>query len=279
MKYFLLTIFPTFLVGCSSTYGPVNANNFQEKILVERKDKTFALGESLLNKNECFPVITKPICWVGQREKSFVATEIVDMQMYEISNTGRTGIQKDYLYLAASEVAMQENFPMFTPLEERLIITCSKGVSYETHGNILGTSTGLGYLNSKTTVEDSTQCLVSKTLSILFFKDKDALKKGILQRTNSGIVSSENFVPMIDLYRGITPNLPHLKDIDTPTTKVFTNYIENAWKYHYEPKALSFDIRKKLGVTSTKPWYINDEFKKNQDSLTNDPISKRRISY
>jgi hypothetical protein len=260
MKHLLLTIFILFCSGCSTTYGPVTSNNFQEKILIERMDRTFAAGKSLINQNECFPVLTKPICWDATGGKSFEPTEMLDMQMYEISNKSNYGIQKDFLYLAAAEVASQMAYPMFTSLSEQMIVTCSKSENYVTYGGISG-------VNSK--------CLISTRLRILLIKDKNDLKKGVLARNNS--FENSNFVPFIDLYRGTTPNLPRGKDVDTPSIKLLTLDIENAWKYHYEPRNLSNELRKKLGATLTSPWTIIDEATKNKEVLNNDPITLRRV--
>lgn len=275
MKYFLSIIFIVLCSGCSTTYGPVTSNNFQGKISVERMDRTFAAGKSLLNQNECFPVLTKPICWAATAEKSFDTTEMLDLQMYEISNGSHYGVNKDFLYLAAAEVASQMAYPMFTSLSEQMIVTCSNDKKYVTRGGVSGVNSGFMHLDATTSIEDASRCFISTRLRILLFRDKNDLKKGVFERNNA--FKSKDFVPFIDLYRGTTPNLPRSKDVDAPTVKLLTIDIENAWQYHYDPSILSDELRKKLGITSTRTWSIVDEASKNQDALNNDPITLRRI--
>lgn len=240
-------------------------------------DKSFALGETLFNKDECFPNISKPICRLAAGEKSFEATTPLNIEAYEISTTGHDNIEHEYLYLAAAELSAQINLSMFTPIIENISLYCTKDKTYTTNGRIFTSEKNISNFNSNTKLEETTNCSTTKKIQFIFFNDKSDLSKGVLEKTNSGIGATNNFNPTINLYRGTTPNLPEYKDINTPEIKLFYIYHQNAWKTHYLSVDLAQELRKKLKISKINQWKVIDAAKQNIEQQEADILNRRKI--
>lgn len=274
--FYLFLIF--FISGCASKFGPVTSNSFRDHITIKRMDRSFALGHTIFNEKECFPVITKPICRLTVGEKAFEATKLLDIESYEISVSSYDDINREYLYMAAAELAMQEGYPMFTPLIEVTSLLCSKEKIYTTNGGISAAGANSAYLNSTTKMNEGSSCLITKRMDIILFRDKTDLSKGVLEKTNSGPAETKHFNPEIDLYRGTTPNLTEYREINNSEYKLFYLYHDNAWKTHYVPADLAEVLRKKLNISHVRPWQVEDMARKNKVEKDADTLSTRKIS-
>lgn len=251
-RIFAFTLISLSISGCSSMFGPVTVKNFRETVEIKKIDKTFATGHSLIGTKECFPNLTKPICRTSAGEKIFEIESVFDdIAQYEITYSSRDGFNKEYLYLIAAELAIQEGYPMFTPLTEQLTARCTKDQAIKSFAtfnslNNIGNGSVVSY------VEDNSNCLLTMTLTTLYFKDKKPLTQGLLSKQNSGIAQTSNFYPVIDLYRGTTPNLPSYRDISNNNLQLIYTYFNEAWRSHYDPTNTSVALSKKLGAPSSQ---------------------------
>lgn len=237
------------IVGCATDLRGIDASNFRDRIHVERRDVTLYLGKYIGPEQECFPPIDKRICRVRSNGQPLYQNESkLDMEIFDLSiKFGTSGIDSDVsdelMFLAAAELAMQRSYKMFTPLENSVSLSCSSDDVTSINGQIFSST----YF-ARSTTSKSTTCAGSKKRQFLFFNDKSALGKGVLEQDHSSEFDTKNAWPLLSLYYGAIPDLSYPTVVSTPSFKYIPNWPVEGWKQHYEADTVSKAMRQKHGV-------------------------------
>ena len=275
MRIFLLVIF-ALMAGCSTA----PKGGFWDKLEAEKSDETFHLVRYVGAQANCFPPISNPEC-VPPTKDAVIYEEIKQLQMEEFSlslpsgDFFSQGRIKDMLYLAASDLALQRGFSMFTLTWDMQISLCRNyGSDVSTNGTVnrLGNQ---GYYSGTTTVTPRNICGGSHTIRVLMFNDKEPLAAGVFVRSNSG--HNRNLRPKRNLYFGSMPGLRYEDFNRMPEPGVLISTPSNAWKVHYDAKGLATDLRAKYKVGETGPILFRDALVENLKKEAEDPLQKNRI--
>lgn len=263
----LALIAVTFLVGCASSGAPVGVSNYRERLTIEREDVTYYAGKYIGTEKGCFPPITQRLCRTRLDDEALYATtKALDMESFELAlsvrsshSVGNGNPVKDFLYLAASDFALQRGYAMFTTLNESVFWVCNSGTDAQTSGIISTGPYGQSRVLATTTASPTSNCSGTRRLKVLLFRDKDDLALGVLKIQHSGMLASTSAWPVIDLYQGSIPGLKPRKDIISSSIIQITDINENAWKVHFDAPLLSKDLRAKYQLTDTSPYTFVEE--------------------
>lgn len=271
----LLPLLAFFLTGCS-TMAP---GGVWDGLKVSKDDATFFTGKYVGSQTDCFPPLEKRQCMPLKGEAAqYEVEQKVQMEAFSLSLMAPDFFAfkktKDMLFLAASDLAIQRGFSMFTVTTEIDTSTCRSGVEASTSGTF-SSNGDQAYYSGTTTVRPTDKCLFSQSIRVLMFNDKGPLAKGVLKKANSG--SAQWLYPETSLYLGTIPNLKRSDFNYQPDATSLVRTPENAWKIHYDAKGLSSDLRAKYAITATAPISFIDEFEANLKNEANDPVKKRRV--
>lgn len=272
---FLLTL--SLIAGCATgTKG-----GFWGELKAEKSDASFHLVRYEGTKTNCFPPISSPECWPPEKDAT-IYKEVRSLEMEEFSFTLPSGDFfaqariKDMLYLAASDLAIQRGFSMFTVIWDMQISLCRNyGSDVSTTGSVsrIGDQ---GYYSGTTTVTPRNVCSGSHTIKVLMFNDKEPLGLGVFERSNSG--QNQNFRPKRELYFGTMPGLRYEDFNRMPEPGVLITTPPNAWKVHYDASGLSSDLRSKYKIGEIGPVPFRDTLVENLKREAADPLQKNRVT-
>lgn len=272
----LLLLTSALIAGC--TTAP--KGGFWGELEAEKSDKSFHLVRYVGTQKNCFPPISSPEC-VPPAKDVVIYKEVKQLQMEEFSLTLPSGDFfsqgriKDMLYLAASDLAIQRGFSMFTVIWDMQISMCRNyGSDVSTSGTVnrIGNQ---GYYSGTTTVTPRDICGGSHTIRVLMFNDKDQLAEGVFERSNSG--QNRNFRPKRELYYGSMPGLRYGDFNEMPEPGVLISTPPNAWKVHYDAKGLARDLRAKYKIGETGPINFRDSLTENLKREAEDPLQRNRV--
>lgn len=261
--------------GCSTT----PPGGFWGELRATKNDATFYTGKYVGSQTNCFPPIEKRQCIPLKGEAAqYEAEQKLQMEEFTLSLMSPDFFAgkriKDMLFLAASDLAIQRGFNMFTIKTEIDTSTCRSGMEARTTGALSSIGDQINY-SGTTTVRPSDKCLFSQSIRVLMFNDKAPLARGVLKKANSG--SAQWLYPETSLYLGTIPNLKRSEFNYQPDPASLVRTPENAWKVHYEARELSSDLRAKYAVTDISPIPFSDELEANLKNEANDPVQKRRV--
>lgn len=274
-----LTIAPlVFLAGCAAA----PKGEFWGELNAKKSDETFYLVRYVGTQKNCFPPISNPECAPPAKD-SALYEEIKQLQMEEFSLSlpsrdlfSQERI-KDMLYLAASDLAMQRGFSMFTVTWDLQTSMCRNYGSDVSTSGTLNRIGDQGIYSGTTTVTPRNICGGSHTIRVLMFNDKAQLAEGVFERSNSG--SRRDIRPKRDLYYGTMPGLRSEDFNRAPEPGVLISTPSNAWRIHYDAKGLAADLREKHKVGDTGPIPFRDTLVENLKREAEDPLSRnRRVS-
>ena len=264
------------VTGCAT--GP--KGGFWGELDAKKSDKSFHFARYVGSEKSCFPPITNVACLPKQKDEIlYEETQKLEMESFSLSLPSRDffaqGRIKDMLFLAASDLAIQRGFSMFTVTWEMQLSMCRNyGSDVSTSGSInrIGNQ---GFYSGTTTVTPRDICGGSQTIDVLMFNDKALLAQGVFVRSNSGPIRTLR--PSEDLYFGTMPGLRYEDFNRMPEPGVLIRTPSNAWKTHYEAKGLAADLRAKykLGETGVIPF--KDELAENLKREAEDPLSRNRV--
>jgi hypothetical protein len=280
MKLIFALLSIALVTGCATSGG------FWAGVTAKRDDKNYYLGRYVGTEKGCFPPITNRRCdELKRNEVIYEADRQLEIESFSISSYSdgffAQSRAKDKVYLAASELALQRGFSMFTVITNYEDFICTSGrLESITTGEI---SPGIGgsgtSFSASTTAESIKKCGGSIGISVLFFKDKSDLAKGILYMAKHG--SEQWLVPETSLYFGTIPNLRASEYNYSQLAGARTTTENNAWKTHFDAKGLSADLRKKYQLTDVPPISFKDEAAENikrKARESEEPLTKRRIT-
>lgn len=264
------------VTGCAS--GP--KGGFWGELDAKKSDKSFHFARYVGSEKSCFPPITNVECLPKKKgEVVYEETQKLEMESFSISLPSRDFFAqsriKDMLFLAASELALQRGFSMFTVTWEMQLSMCRNyGSDVSTSGTVnrIGNQ---GFYSGTTTVTPRDICGGSQTIVVLMFNDKSLLAQGVFVRSNSG--SFRVLRPMDDLYFGTMPGLRYEDFNRMPEPGVLIRTPSNAWKIHYDAKGLASDLRAKYQLGDAVPIPFRDELAENLKRESEDLLSRNRV--
>lgn len=264
------------LTGCATT-AP---GGIWGELRATKNDATFYTGKYVGSQKDCFPPLEQRQCIPLKGEAAqYEAEQKLQMEEFNLSLMSPDFFAgkriKDMLFLAASDIAIQRGFSIFTVTQEIDVTACRSGVEARTTGS-LSSIGDQAYYSGTTTVRPTDKCLFSQSIAVLMFNDKAPLAKGVLKKANSG--NAQWLYPETSLYLGTIPNLKRSEFNYQPNPASRVRTPENAWKIHYEAKGLSADLRAKYAVTDTSPIPFKDELEEKLKYQANDPVKKRRVT-
>ncbi len=264
------------VTGCAAT----PKGGFWGELNARKTDRSFHLARYVGSEKGCFPPITNVAC-LPKKKDEILYEEIqkLEMESFSISLPSRDffaqGRIKDMLFLAASELAIQRGFSMFTVTWDMQISMCRNyGSDVSTSGtmNRIGNQ---GFYSGTTTVTPRDICGGSQTIDVLMFNDKASLADGVFVRSNSGPIRTLR--PYDSLYFGTMPGLRYEDFNRMPEPGVLISTPSNAWKIHYDAKGLAADLRAKYKLGDTGPITFRDELAENLKREAEDPLSRNRV--
>lgn len=277
------------VVGCTTFTDNISGPGkytFRDKLSVSKRDADFFIGKYKGHRTNCFPPIDMPVCHPMKGDEDiYTLDKQLNMERFHIYISSYSGDPwafslADYLYLVAAELCIQLGYPMFTIIGNTDISLCrSSSIEASTHGTIdtLSLEHGgqFGRYSGTTTVRPIGACVVGKSMDVLFFKDKNDLAKGVLQRSTT-YFGEQIIQPLGSLYVGTTPNLDPIAYFGQ-TDDTLRTTPTNAWKTHYDAAGLMKDLRVKLKIDDFTPYVYTDEREKNKKRIADDPINKNRV--
>lgn len=264
------------MAGC--TTAP--KGGFWGELKAEKSDESFHLVRYVGTQKNCFPPISSPEC-VPPAKDVVIYKELKQLQMEEYSlslpsgDFFSQGRIKDMLYLAASELAIQRGFSMFTVTWDMQISMCRNyGSDVSTSGTVnrIGNQ---GYYSGNTTVTPRNICGGSHTIRVLMFNEKEQLAEGVFVRSNSG--HNRDFRPKRELYYSTMPGIRYEDFNRMPEPGVLISTPPNAWKVHYDAKGLATDLKAKYKVGETGPITFRDSLVENLKREAVDPLQRNRV--
>lgn len=266
-----------FLAGCAAA----PKGGLWGELKAEKSDETFHLVRYVGAQRNCFPPISNRECAPPAKD-AVIYEEIKQLQMEEFSlslpsgDFFSQGRVKDMLYLAASDLAIQRGFSMFTVTWDMQISMCRNyGSDVRTSGTVnrIGNQ---GFYSGTTTVTPRDICGGTHTIRVLMFNDKAQLAEGVFERSNSGPI--RDFRPKRDLYYSTMPGLRYEDFNRAPEPGVLISTPPGAWKVHYDAKGLAADLRGKYKVGDTGgPIPFRDALVENLKREAEDPLNRNRV--
>lgn len=247
------------LAGCiSQGISPreLTSNNYLSKIEVRKSDKDFYLGEYVGSLQGCFPPIDRPICApLAANKEEFKATRRLDIVEFTISASTRevslSEKKKDFMFLVAADLSLQQGYPYFTVTTEYGANSCSSSYTAYTNGAL----TGGNYSGSTRLVKRNT-CFDSSSIKVLLFREKKELSEGVLFRRDRD--SHLGLQAESSLYYGTTPGVRQ-SGLDSYQRGSRSYVPVNAWKVHYDAAGLSDALRTKYAIKRKPPISFIDE--------------------
>lgn len=277
MRFFYSITLVVVLAGCAAT----PKGGFWSELKVEKYDETFHLVRYVGSERDCFPPMTNREC-VPPAKDVVIYEELSKLEMEEFSlslpnrDFFSQGRVKDMLYLAASELALQRGFSMFTVTWDLQIFRCRNyGADVTTSGTVnrIGNQ---GFYSGSTTVTPRDICSGSHLIKVLMFNDKTLMAQGIFERSNSGPIRTLR--PKRSLYFGTMPGLRFEDFNKSSEPGVLSSTPFDAWKAHYDAKGLAADLRAKYQVPADSgPIPFRDMLVENLRKEAEDPLTRNRV--
>lgn len=251
-----------------------------EKLEAMKLDSSFYLAKYVGTQEGCFPPITNVECFpLKNGEVIYEDKKKLEMEAFSISLAFRDFFDqsriKDLLFLAASELALQRGFSMFTVITKIDVSVCKK---YGFNANTNGSAYRIGdqdYYSGTTTITPRDTCTSSESITVLMFNDKTLLADGIFTRANSG--PTQWLQPETRLYFGTMPGLRYEDFNRQPFIDSRVSTPINAWKIHYDARGLATDLRAKYKLGEPVSIQFRDELAENLKREAADPLKRNRV--
>lgn len=231
----LMLMFTLLTSGCASMMKsdfmqPTSSSNFRDRVYVRDGGKLFFSGERKDKSKSCFPPSDKPICTGDESKDSpYSRGKKLNIESYSITlhdlNGYLTDELREYVFLVASEVALQRGFT-------KLIVD------------------SIYYVGSCA----SHPCTGFLAIDFLIFNDYEDIKLGLFYSFadhNSDIVHPYNNLYLT--YKSFTEREEKFRNatINTPL---------NAWKSYLDSAQTARSLRKKLGVLPFSRYIIKPPY-------------------